>query len=284
MSVATAHHPSLPAAPESSALRLRHALADGVAIARRNLTHVRYVPEKLLDVTVQPIMFVLLFVYVFGSAITVPGADYVDYLMAGIFVQSMAFASAGTAVSVADDLAKGVVDRFRTLPIARSAVLVGRALSDLATAVIGTVVLSVTGLLVGWRIDSSFASAVGGFALLLLFGFAMSWLGTLIGLFMRDPEAAQGAMFIVMFPLTFVANTFVPTGGMPDWLQPIADWNPICAVTAACRSLFGNPQALPADPPWPLQHPVLAAVLWSIGIIAICLPLAVRRYRTSSGR
>lgn len=276
-----ASHPTLPVASEGGALRLRHALSDGVAIARRNLTHVRYVPEKLLDVTVQPVMFVLLFVYVFGSAITVPGADYVDYLMAGIFVQSMAFSSAGTAVSVADDLAKGVVDRFRTLPMARSAVLVGRTLSDLATGLIALAVLSVTGLLVGWRVDGSVASTIGAFALLLLFGFAMSWLGTLVGLFMRDPEAAQGAMFIVMFPLTFVANTFVPTGGMPDWLQPIADWNPISAVTAACRDLFGNPQALPADAPWPLQHPLLAAVLWSVGLIAICLPLAVRRYRTA---
>jgi ABC transporter DrrB family efflux protein len=266
-------------AQETGLDRLRWALADGWTVARRNLSHVRHMPEKLMDVTLQPVIFVLLFTYVFGSAIRIPGGgSYKEFLMAGIFAQTLTFTCAGTAISMADDMSKGVVDRFRSLPIARSAVLVGRTAADLVTGMIGLAVLVTTALAVGWRVHDGLGRAVAGLLLLLLFGYAMSWLGTLVGLVVRDPESAQQVMFLVAFPLTFVANTFVPTQGMPAWLRAVADWNPLSAVVGAVRHLFGN-APLPATGPWPTQHPVPAALLWSFGILAVCLPLAVRRYR-----
>jgi len=264
--------------------RLRMAVADGMVIARRNLTHVRHVPEKLLDVTFQPFIFVLLFAYVFGSAIDVPGTGYREYLIAGIFVQTMAFASMGTAISMADDMSKGVIDRFRSLPMARSAVLVGRTTADLAANIVGLTVLAGTGLVVGWRIHSSFWEALAGLALLLLFGYAMTWVGTLVGLLVRAPDAAQSFGFMVVFPLTFVANTFVPTEEMPRWLWTFADWNPISAMTAACRHLFGNQPPGVAHHVWPLEHAVPVAFAWCLGLVAVCLLLAVRRYRTATSR
>ena len=264
--------------------RLRMAVADGLVIARRNLTHVRHVPEKLLDVTFQPFIFVLLFAYVFGSAINVLGTGYREYLIAGIFVQTMAFASMGTAISVADDMSKGVIDRFRSLPTARSAVLVGRTTADLAANVVGLSVLAATGVAVGWRIHASAGSALAGLVLLLLFGYAMTWVGTLVGLLVRAPDAAQSFGFMIVFPLTFVANTFVPTEGMPRLLRTFADWNPISAMTAACRDLFGNQPPGVAHHVWPLEHAVPVAFAWCLGLIAVCLPLAVRRYRTATSR
>jgi ABC-2 type transport system permease protein len=264
--------------------RGRWAVADGLVLARRNLTHVRYVPEKLIDVTVQPLLFVVLFVYVFGGAIHVPGGSYRDYLMAGIFVQTLSFSSASSAISIAEDMAKGVVERLRSLPMARSAVLVGRTLADLAASCIGLTVLVITGLAIGWRVDASPLSVLAGLGILLLFAYAMNWVGTLLGLLVRAPDAAQGMMFLVVFPLTFVANTFVPTGTMPDWLQAIADWNPISAVTAAVRQLFGNVGAVPPDPAWPLRHPVVAALAWSVVLLVVSSVLAVRRFKVATSR
>jgi ABC transporter DrrB family efflux protein len=259
--------------------RLRWALVDGWTVARRNLTHVRHMPEKLMDVTVQPVLFVLLFTYVFGSAIEVPGSgSYKEFLMAGIFAQTLTFTCAGTAISMADDMSKGVVDRFRSLPIARSAVLVGRTSADLVTGLIGLAFLVGTALVVGWRVHEGLPRALAGLAILMLFGFAMNWLGTLVGLIVRDPESAQQVMFLVAFPLSFVANTFVPTEGMPSWLRIVANWNPLSSVVGALRQLFGN-APVPTTGPWPVQHPVPAALLWSFGILGVCLPLAVRRYR-----
>jgi ABC-2 type transport system permease protein len=265
-------------------VRLRHALADGLAVTRRNLSHVRRVPEKLIDVTLQPIMFTLLFVYVFGPAIAVPGGDYVSYLMAGIFVQTLTFGAASSAVSIADDLSKGVIERFRALPMARSAVLVGRTTADAAANLLGLAVLVATGFVAGWRIDAGVPSALAALAILFLFAYAMSWAGTLLGLCVRTPDAAQGVMFIAMFPLTFLANTFVPTGALSPVLGTIAEWNPVSAVVAACRHLFGNTTALPTDPAWPLQHPVPAALGWTALILAVCVPLAIRRYRIAAAR
>jgi len=276
--------PSTVPAPAATPLgRLRWALADGWTVARRNLSHVRRVPEKLLDVTLQPIIFVLLFAFVFGSAIAVPGGgSYREFLMAGIFAQTMAFAAATTAVSVATDMSKGLIDRFRSLPMARSAVLTGRTVADLVASLLGVTVMALCGLAVGWRAHNGLLPTLAAFGLLLLFGFAMTWLGTYIGLLVRAPETAQVLMFVVMFPLTFVANTFVPTAGMPTWLRTVADWNPLSAVVAACRQLFGNPTAAvpAADLALPLQHPVLASLAWSLLILAVFVPLAVRRYRT----
>jgi ABC-2 type transport system permease protein len=263
---------------------LRWSVADGLAIARRNLAHVRQIPEKLIDVTIQPLLFVLLFAYVFGDSISIPGGDYRSYVVVGIFVQTLTFAAGGTGSSVAEDLQNGIIDRFRALPMARSAVLVGRVLADLATTVVGLVVLSIAGLIVGWSITTSFGEAVAGYALLLLFAFAMSWVGTLIGLSVRSPDAVMGLVFVVLFPLTFVANTFVVSSNLPGVLQTIAEWNPLSAVTAAVRQLFGNAGAVPADPVWPLAHPIAASLLWCVGIIAVCAPLAVHRYRSAVAR
>ena len=276
---------TIPAPPTSPVAKLRWALADAITIARRNLTHVRRVPEKLLDVTLQPIIFVLLFAYVFGSAIKVPGGgNYREYLIAGIFAQTMAFTAGSTAVGVADDMAKGIVDRFRSLPMARSAVLVGRTIADLLASLLGIAVMASCGLVVGWRAHEGPVHTLAAFGLLLLFGYAMTWVGTFVGLLVRTPEVAQQIVFITLFPMTFVANTFVPTQGMPAFLRTIADWNPLSATVAACRQLFGNPGALQTSTAWPLQHPALASVIWSLALLVLFVPLAVRRYRTATAR
>jgi ABC-type multidrug transport system permease subunit len=172
-----------------------------------------------------------------------------------------------------------MVDRVRSLPTSRSAYLVGHFVAELAAAMVAILVLTVTGLVVGWSIESSVAEAIGGFALLILFAAAMIWLGTLVGVMARSPDAVQGFAFMTVFPLTFLSNAFVPAEGLPDGLQTIAEWNPVSAVVAAVRTLFGNPTALPADAPWPLQHPVIAAVLWSVAILAVAAPLCIARFK-----
>lgn len=263
--------------------RLKWAVADGVTVAQRNLTHVRYVPEKLLDVTVQPLMFVLLFAYIFGGAIAIPGGgDYKEFLMAGIFAQTMAFTFMGAAMSMAEDLHTGVVDRFRALPMARSAVLSGRVLADFASALIGLVVLVASGLIVGWGIHTDVWHAAAGFGILMLFTLAMLWLGTLVGMLVRAPDAAQGLGFVLLFPLTFLANSYVPTQGMDKLVRTLADYNPVSSVVAAMRDLFGNPSAVTADAPWVLHHPALSAIAWSLAILAVVVPLAIRRYQRAT--
>jgi ABC-2 type transport system permease protein len=257
------------------ALRSRWLVSDSLALAGRNLEHVRQIPEKLLDVTLQPLMFVLLFSYVFGGVIDVPGGDYKAYLIGGILVQTLAFGMMGPGVSIATDLGEGMVDRVRSLPTSRSAYLIGHFLAELAAALVGIVVLVGTGFVVGWSIDSSVLEAIGGFALLILFAGGMIWLGTLIGVIARSPDAVQGFAFMTVFPLTFLSNAFVPVEGLPDGLRQIAEWNPISAVVAGVRTLFGNPTAIPADAAWPLQHPVTAAVFWSVLFVAVTAPLTI---------
>jgi ABC transporter DrrB family efflux protein len=263
----------------SLALRTRWLVSDSLALAGRNLEHVRQIPEKLLDVTLQPIMFVLLFAFVFGGVIDVPGGDYTSYLIGGILVQSIAFGMMGPGVSIATDLGEGMVDRIRSLPTSRSAYMLGHFVAELAAALLAIVILASTGFVVGWSIDSSVFEAIGGFALLVLFAAAMIWLGTLLGVIARSPDSVQGVAFMTVFPLTFLSNAFVPIAGLPDGLRQVADWNPISAVVAAVRTLFGNPMALPADAPWPLEHPVIAAVLWSTAILAVAAPLSIACFR-----
>jgi ABC-2 type transport system permease protein len=274
----------LPAPPTTPLSRLRWAVADGLVVAGRNLRHIRQVPDKLLNATISPIMFVLLFSYVFGSAIPVSGGNYRDFLMPGIFVQTVAFTCATTAMGVAGDMSKGLVDRFRSLPMARSAVLVGRTSADLVEGMIGISVMAACGLAVGWRIHNGPGKALVGLALLLLFAFAMNWLGTIIGLLVRSPEAVQGLVFVTLFPVTFVANTFVPTEHMTPWLRTVADWNPISTMAAACRELFGNVAAPYTGGAWPLHHPVPAAFGYSVLLLVVFAPLAIRRYRTAVSR
>jgi ABC-2 type transport system permease protein len=257
----------------------RFGLSDSLVLAKRNLSHVRQIPEKLIDVTIQPLMFVLLFAYVFGGAIAVPGGSYHEYLMGGIFVQTLTFGVMGPAMSMATDLGEGVLDRFRSLPMARSAFLVGHVLAEFAAALLGLTVMTLAGLIVGWHIHTDVPHALAGFGLLALLAFTMLWVGMLLGTIVRSPDAAQGIVFIVIFPLTFIANAFVPAGTLPDVLQHVSDWNPVSAWAAALRTLFGNPTATPADAAWPLQHPVASGLLWCVAILAVVVPLAIAAYR-----
>jgi ABC-2 type transport system permease protein len=261
------------------ASRLRWEISDSLMLARRNVAHVRQVPERLLDATVQPLMFVLLFAYVFGGAIHVSGGGYREYLLGGILVQTLTFGIIGPALSIATDLTEGIVDRFRSLPMSRSAFLYGHLISDLASATLALVIMTASGLIVGWRIHSGIPHAIGGFALLGLFAFSMLWLGMLLGLLARTPDAVNGVAFILIFPLTFIANTFVPAGSLPEGLRQVAEYNPISAMAAAIRTLFGNPTALPPHAAWPLQHPVLSGVAWCVLLLVVVVPLTIRRYR-----
>ena len=252
---------------------------DGLLVAQRNLRRVPRVPELLAVATIRPLLFLLLFAYVFGGAISVPGGDSREYLLAGIFVQTVAFASATTGTGLAEDMSKGLVDRFRSLPMARSAVLLGRAFSDVVVNAVTVTVLAGFGLLVGWHVNDGVSDAIAGMALLLLLGFAFSWVGAFVGMTIRTPEAVQASMLILLFPITFLSNALMPIQRMPGWLQPVAEWNPVSATSAALRQLFGNPNPFASQHVWPAQHAILASLL-SIGVIlAVFGPLAVRRYR-----
>ncbi|KAA1396146.1 ABC transporter permease [Aeromicrobium ginsengisoli] len=258
-------------------------LRASATVVWRNLIHIKRMPEMLMDVTVQSVMFVLLFAYVFGGSINPPGPiPYKEFLLPGIMVQTMVFSSAVVAMGLTNDLQKGIVDRLKSLPISRSSVLVGRSMSSLIHSSIGIAVMGVTGLLIGWRIRDGFVDGILAFVLLLLFGFAMIWLGIWVGSLMRTVEAVQGFMFTVMFPLTFVANTFAPTENMPSWLRFVAEWNPVSGLTQACRELWGNAPAAPSDAAWPLQNAVLVSVLWPIVLTAIFAPLALRAFKQRS--
>ena len=246
------------------------ALSDTVVLARRNLLRIPRAPDLLISFTVQPIMFVLLFVYVFGGAISTPGYDYVDFLMPGIIVQTMAFGGFVTALGLAEDLKKGLIDRFRSLPMSRSAVLAGRTLADVATNTISLVVMLVVGVVAGFSFDSSVPEILAGVALLLLFGYAFSWVFAFLGLSASSAEAAQALGFIAVFPLTFASSAFVPTDSMPEWLQTFADVNPITTVVDAIRALWIGA---------PAGSDVYMAVIWSLGLIAVFGFLSVRRYR-----
>ncbi|MFI6844596.1 ABC transporter permease [Kitasatospora sp. NBC_00085] len=262
-------------------------LHDSWVVAKRNLRRMTRIPEIVVFGLMQPVMFVLLFSYVMGGAIQIPGTQassstYIQFLMAGIFAQTVTFATAGASAGIAEDMTKGLVDRFRSLPMARSAVLVGRTLADLVQTAFTLVVLALVALAVGWRIHNGVLSALGAFGLLLLLGYAFSWIGALIGLSVRSPEAATSAGLIWLFPLTFISNAFVPISSMPGWLQGIAYWNPFSATVQACRDLFGN-QVGPVDSAWPMQHAALVSVLWSLLITAVFSWLSVRKYRSAVG-
>jgi ABC transporter DrrB family efflux protein len=266
-------------------MSITKSLRDGAIVARRNLIKIKRVPELLVFTTLSPIMFILLFAYVFGSAINIPGVGYREFLIPGIFAQTVIFGATITGAGLAEDMQKGIIERFRSLPMSRSAVLVGRTASDVLNNVIVIVVMSLTGLVVGWRIHTSFLEAVAGFLLLLLFAYAVSWIMAWVGMIVPSPEVVQQASFIVIFPLTFVANTFVPTNGFPGPLRAIANWNPVSAVTEAARELFGNTSPLlPPPQDWPLQHPVLYTLIWVVILLAVFIPLAGHQYRRAASR
>jgi ABC-2 type transport system permease protein len=266
-------------------MSVRYALTDGAVIAKRNLIKIKRVPDILVFTIISPIMFVLLFAYVFGNSIDVPGVNYREFLIAGIFAQTVVFGSTFTGAGLAEDIQKGVIDRFRSLPMARSAVLVGRTTSDVLYNVISLAIMAITGLIVGWRIHGSFLEAVAAFALLLLFAYAFSWIMAWVGLLVPTPEVVNNASFIVIFPLTFIANTFVPVENLPTVLRTFAEWNPVSAVTQATRDLFGNTN--PADPPpdvWPLRNPELYTLIWVAIILIVFIPLSNRQYRKATSR
>ncbi|MEU0687223.1 ABC transporter permease [Streptomyces uncialis] len=258
---------------------------DSLVIARRNLIRMTRIPEIVLFGLIQPVMFVVLFSYVFGGSVSVAGDTspqvYREFLMAGIFAQTVTFATAGAGAGIADDMHKGLVDRFRSLPMSRGAVLTGRTLADLVQTALTVVVLVVVALLVGWRAHEGILKTLSAFALLLLLGYAFSWIGALIGLSVRTPEAATSGGLIWLFPVTFISNAFVDSSQMTPWLQHVADWNPFSATVQACRELFGNPGVVDS-PAWPMQHPVWASLIWSVLIIVVFRTLAVRKYRNAA--
>jgi ABC-2 type transport system permease protein len=265
---------------------LRKTLVDGAVVAKRNLIKIKRVPDLLVFSTISPIMFILLFAYVFGSAISAgPGIGYREFLIPGIFAQTVIFGATITGAGLAEDMQKGIIDRFRSLPMSRSAVLVGRTTSDVLNNVLVITIMSITGLLVGWRIRSSVGEAIGGFLLLLAFAYAISWIMALVGLIVPSPEVVNNASFVLIFPLTFIANTFVPTNNFPPVLKFIANWNPVSSVTQASRQLFGNTGTAPLpDHPWSLHHPVLYTLFWIVALLVVFVPLAVRQYKRAASR
>jgi ABC-2 type transport system permease protein len=262
---------------------LAMAVSDGLTITRRNLIKVKRVPDLIVFATLSPIMFVLLFRFVFGGAINVPGdISYAEFLLPGIFAQTVVFGSTITGASLADDLQKGLIDRFRSLPMAHSAVLVGRTVADLGLNAVSITVMALTGLAVGWRIHTSVGEAALGFLVLLSFAYAISWLMAMVGLLVRTPEVVNNASFIVIFPITFVANTFVPLETFPPVLRTFAEWNPVSSVVQAARNLFGN--SFGAPDVWSLQHPVLYSAIWGVAILLVFVPLSVRTFRNTASR
>ncbi|VTR77795.1 ABC transporter permease [Cellulomonas hominis] len=264
-----------------------HVIGDAAVVAKRNIIKIKRVPDLLVFTTLSPIMFVLLFSYVFGGAIDQEGGGqaYREFLIAGIFAQTVIFGATVTGAALAEDLKKGILDRFRSLPMAPSAVLTGRTFSDVVNNVIVLIVMGLTGLVVGWRIRSSVLDALAGFALLLVFAYAISWIMAWIGMLVPSPEVVNNASFIVIFPLTFVANTFVPLETLPAPLQTFAEWNPVSAVTQAARELFGNiPPGTPEPTAWPLQNPEVYTLIWSAVFLLVFVPLANGQYRVATSR
>jgi ABC transporter DrrB family efflux protein len=253
-------------------------VSDTLVFTRRNVEHIRQIPEKLLDVTAQPVMFVLLFGFVFGGAINVPG-NYREYLIGGILIQSLAFGMMGPATSIATDLTEGVIDRFRSLPTARGAYIFGHFLAEWAGLALSIAILTTTGFAIGWRTHAAFVSVLGAFGLLLLFAAVMIWAGTWVGIGVRSVDAVQGVMFTLVFPMTFLSNAFVPIDSMPNWLQHVAVWNPASTMVAAVRHLFGNAEAPLSHTSWALEHATLMSLIYCVGLLAITMPLALRAYR-----
>jgi ABC-2 type transport system permease protein len=255
-------------------------LSDVLVHTGRNLVHIAREPLQLSDVTVQPVLFTLLFVYVFGAGVVLPGGGtYADFAIAGLLALNLTTSSMGTAVGLSTDLNSGVIDRFRTLPMWRPAVLVGRSVADLLTALICTAIVAATGLAIGWRSGGSLPATLAGFGLFLLFSYALSWGCACLGMVSKGPESAQGVGLVILFPLAIVSNALVPTQRMPTVLRVVADWNPVSAVSSAARQLWHNPNPSSTIEAWPMQHPVTASLLWCAALIAVFAPLAMILYR-----
>lgn len=260
-------------------------LNDSAVIAKRNVIKLKRQPEVIVFVLLSPIMFILLFAYVFGDSITIPGMSYKEFLAPGIFAQTVVFGATFTGAGIAEDMQKGIINRFRALPMSRLAVLAGRTASDVIYNFLSLVIMALTSLLIGWRIRDGILDALIGFALLLLFAYAVSWVMAYVGLLVPSVEVVNNASFMVIFPATFIANTFVMSSNLPGPLRVVAEWNPVSTVTQAARERFGNiPPDLPDPTAWPLQHATLYTLLWVVGIVAVFAPLATARYRRAVRR
>lgn len=259
---------------------LAGAASNTWVMTRRNLVHISREPMQLSDVTLQPLLFTALFIYLFGGAIPIPGGGSdADFLLAGILALNLITSTMGTAVGLSTDLHEGMIDRFRTLPVWRAAILVGRSFADFLTSLLCAAIVGLTGLAVGWRPHATFIAVIGGFALALFFSYSVAWMSACVGINSKSPESSASFGFIVLFPLTFLSNAMVPTQHMPGWLQGIATWNPVSAVVAGTRVLWGNPNPSGTIDAWPMQHPILAAILWSIAILAVAAPLAAYLFK-----
>jgi ABC-2 type transport system permease protein len=266
-------------APASRTGRLRWALADGLTLIGRELGRIRQEPGELIAALIFPAVMVVLFGYVFGSAISVPGGgNYREYLMPGLFAMVTFTSTMAVTMRVATDASRGVMDRFRSMPMARAAVPFGQTGAEILNGVLGMVIMAVAGLIVGWRAHNGVWQTAEAFLLLALMRYALSWAGCYLGLVVKNEQTADQLIPLV-FPITMLSNSFVPTGGMPKILQVIAEWNPVSALTAACRELFGNPGAPAGDLAWPLAHPVPATIGWALLLLAVFAPLSVRTYR-----
>lgn len=274
----TAIHP--PHEPQTVSRGLWH---DTWIIAKRGLVHMKRQPEALSDATIQPVMFVLLFAYIFGGAIAVPeGGSYREFLMGGIMAQTVVFTAFGVAMGLANDRKNQAIDRFRSLPIARGAVLGGHAIANLIKSFLPIALMSLCGLIIGWRIRSGWVDAIAGYALMVAFAFAMIWLGILVGSLIATPEGVMGIGFATLFPITFIASTFVPVDGMPALLRTVATWNPVTTLSDALRLQFGNPTSpLAGDAAWPQAHPFAYTMIWVIVLVVVLAPISVRAYQRS---
>ena len=258
-------------------------LSDGWVTTWRNLMKIIRVPEILLFTLIQPIMFVLLFTYVFGAAIDIPGDGYTSFLMAGIFAQTVVFGSTYSGSAMAQDLKDGIIDRFRTLPMNGAAVLVGRTNGDLVINGLSMVVMMLTGWLVGWRVNSSFLEFLAGVGLLLLFAYAFSWVMAFLGMAVKSPEIINNASFLILFPLTFISNAFVPSENLPTPLRIFAEWNPVSSLVQSARELFGNvPPGTPVPDTWTGQNPIATVLIGVAVLLVVFVPLSIRKFASLS--
>ncbi|MCC6270795.1 MAG: ABC transporter permease [Microbacteriaceae bacterium] len=273
------------APPPSLSSPVARWFSDGWVTTKRNLIKIKRVPDILVFTTLQPIMFVLLFTYIYAGVINIPGSSYKEFIMAGIFAQTVVFGSTYSGSAMAQDLRDGIIDRFRTLPMSPSAVLVGRTNGDLFINATSMVVMMTTGLIVGWRVRSSLLEGIAAVALLLLFAYALSWVMAYLGMLVRSPEVINNVSFLVLFPLTFISNAFVPSETLPTPLRIFAELNPVSALVQAARELFGNvPLGTPVSDVWTQQNPIAAVLIGIAVVLAIFVPLSVNRFKKISSR
>ena len=284
MSASTTTIPTALTAPRAPSNPFALWYSDGVTVTKRNLIKIKRSPDMIVFAVIQPIMFVLLFSQVYAGAIAVQGTDYVQFLMAGIFAQTVVFGSTFSGSAMAQDLKSGIIDRFRSLPMSSSAVLIGRTNSDLALNTISMAIMMLTGFAVGWRVNSSFPQFLAGLGLLLLFSYAFSWVMALLGMSVSSPEVINNASFIILFPLTFISNAFVPLETLPGPLHTFAELNPVSSLVQAARELFGNTGSAPVPDVWTLQHATLTVLIGVVVMLVVFVPLCIRKFASISSR